>query len=191
MRELIAGEGGSVLVYGSVSPDAVALCCEGLAAPVSVPSGVPVYPVDALPNEAPFDVMRLLPCEPATRAAIQTWAAPRSIDVVETKTPTIDVPAGVKVVAISATSTGSGKTALTRRVARILLAVGKRVVVVRHPLPSLLHWGRFDVSVVRSPDDVRAARPIDEHEELAPIVGTRVPVVTGLDPLSPHRSRCA
>ena len=45
MRELIAGEGGSVLVAGAPSQhDAVALACEGLGAATRTPSGLPVYP---------------------------------------------------------------------------------------------------------------------------------------------------
>src|SRR5437764_1425806 len=50
-RNLIAGEGGSVLVRAATRPDVVALACEGLSAPTSTPSGVPVYPADAIPTE--------------------------------------------------------------------------------------------------------------------------------------------
>ena len=181
MRELIAGEGGSVLVFGSTCPDAVAFACEGLASAVTVPSGLPVYPIDALPDEAPFDVVRLVACERATRARVEAWAAARGIGAVDAIPEPFESPNDSKIVAVSSTTTGSGKTALTRRIARTLLAVGRDVAVARHPIATLLHWNRFDVSVVRSPAEVRVPRPLDEHEELAPIVGTRAPVATGLD----------
>jgi predicted GTPase len=181
VRELIAGEGGSVLVYGANRADAVLFACEGIAEPVTVPSGLPVVPIDALPDEADIDVVRLLPCESVTRRVVEAWASARSIPVERDHVTRIAAPDATKVVAVSATTTGSGKTAVTRRIARTLLATGKTVAVARHPIPSLLHWGRFDVSVVHSPAEVRIARPIDEHEELAPVVGTRAPVATGLD----------
>jgi len=181
VRELIAGDGGSVLIYGASSPDAVAFACEGIAEPVSVPSGLPVYPIDALPDEADIDVVRLVAGERATHDAVRAWATARGIPVEHAATPKFATPDGTKIVAVSSTTTGSGKTALTRRIARTLLRSGLDVAVARHPIASLLHWGRFDASVVRSPDDVRVVRPIDEHEELAPIVGTRAPVATGLD----------
>src|SRR5207302_8338934 len=90
--------------------------------------------------------------------------------------------APVRVVAIGACWTGSGKTALTRRVARSLLRMGKRVAVVRHPIATLLAWDRFAVSVVRTPPELLADRPLDEREELAPLVGAGLMCATGLDP---------
>jgi predicted GTPase len=181
VRELIAGEGGSVLVYGAQRPDAAAFACEWIGEPATVPSGLPVYPIDALPDEAPFDLVRLVSCERATRDTITAWAGARNIPVEETVVPAVGADGDVATIAVSSTTTGSGKTALTRRIARTLIATGRSVGVARHPIASLLHWGRFDVSVVRSPDEVSAPRPLDEHEELAPVVGTRAPVATGLD----------
>lgn len=181
MRELIAGEGGSVLVYGSVSPNAVAFACEGVAEQTSVPSGLPVYPIDALPDEAPFDVARLVSAERVTCERVEAWARRRGIAVEHAATPVLAKPDGVKVVAVSAITTGSGKTALSRRIVRTLGRSGRTVAVARHPIASLLHWDRFDVSVIRSPGDVRVPRPIDEHEELAPVAGTGVAIATGLD----------
>lgn len=180
MRELIAGEGGSVLVFGSTCPDAVAFACEGVGRTTAVPSGLPVFDTEALPEIA-VDVVRLVECEPRTRARVEAWASARGIELTRATPAKIATPDGTKIVAVSATSTGSGKTALTRRISRTLLRSGLTVAVARHPIASLLHWSRFDVSVVRSPDEVRVPRPLDEHEELAPVVGTRAPVATGLD----------
>src|SRR5438445_678644 len=43
--------------------------------------------------------------------------------------------ANVPVIAVTAVRTGSGKSQTTRRLAQILMAHGKKVVVVRHPMP--------------------------------------------------------
>ncbi|MEA2516181.1 MAG: hypothetical protein QOG16_19, partial [Actinomycetota bacterium] len=45
------------------------------------------------------------------------------------------IKANVPVVAVCAVRTGSGKSQTTRAVTRILKAAGKRVAVVRHPMP--------------------------------------------------------
>jgi predicted GTPase len=45
------------------------------------------------------------------------------------------LPSTRPVVAVCATRTGAGKSQTTRRVAEILKAMGKRVVVIRHPMP--------------------------------------------------------
>ncbi len=182
MRELIAGEGGSVLVAGATSSSAVALACEELGEATATPSGIPVYPTHALPEDLDVGAVRLVACERSTEHVVRAWAARRNVEVAAHEVTAMRAPSGLRVVAVSAPSTGSGKTALTRRVARTLARSGVGVAVLRHPIASLLHWNRFDVSVVRTPPDVSAPRPVDEREELAPVVGTGVHVVTGLDP---------
>jgi predicted GTPase len=183
MRELIAGEGGSVLVTAA-SSDAVALACEGLAGPAKTPSGVPVFPVDRIPSDLDVDRVSLLPCEPATAAAIEVWAESHGgVQVVREAVPILSPPDRIRVVAVSSATTGSGKTALTRRVARALLRSGVRVACARHPIASLLSWHRFDASVISRPDVLsHAPRPLEEREELAPLVGAGISVATGLDP---------
>ncbi len=184
MRELIAGEGGSVLVEGSQSPDVVALACEGLGATTLTPSGIPVYPIDSLPDHLDVDRVRIVSCEERTRTRLLAWAKGVEViaEVIERSDVRFGVPPGVRVVTVSASSTGSGKTALTRRVARTLLRSGVSVVVARHPIANLLLWDRFGASVVRTPPEVNADRPLEEREELAPVVGAGIAVVTGLDP---------
>jgi predicted GTPase len=182
MRELIAGDGGSVLVAGATSETVVALTCEDLGETAMTPSGVPVYPTHALPDDLTVEVVRLVECERSTADSVRAWAHRHNIDVIEDRVAVRRAPPGLRVVAISAASTGSGKTAVTRRVARTLARSGVDVAVLRHPMPSLLHWGRFDAGVVRTPPEVNVSRPIDEREELGPVVGTGVHVVTGLDP---------
>jgi len=167
-----------VLVRAAATTDVVALACEGLPAATKAPSGIPVFPADAIPRDLDVDRVELLPCEATTRTAVTAWADGR--EVVDVHAEPVRAPC--RVVAVSAQSTGSGKTALSRRVARSLLRMGKRVAVVRHPLASLLAWDRFNASLVRTPPELLGPRPLDEREELAPLVGAGIVCATGLDP---------
>ncbi len=182
MRELIAGEGGSVLVTAA-SSDAVALACEGLAGPAETPSGLRVFPADRIPADLDVDRVRLQPCESATAAAIESWAESRGVPLAREAAPVLSPPDGIRVVAVSSATTGSGKTALTRRVARALLRSSVRVACARHPIANLLLWDRFEASVISSPDALsHSARPLEEREELAPLVGAGISIASGLDP---------
>jgi predicted GTPase len=178
VRELIAGEGGSVLVAAASSADVVALACEGLAQATTAPSGLPVYPMDAIPVDLKVDQVRILPCEPPSRDALSSWLIGHDGWILEEDISPFPSP-GVPVITVSAASTGSGKTALTRRVARTLARSGVRVAVVRHPIAGLLLWDRFDPRIVRTPPELMG--PIEEREELAPLLGAGIPVVSGLD----------
>jgi predicted GTPase len=179
--ELIAGEGGSVLVAAATSTHATALACEGLAAATETPSGTPVYPADRLPPDLGVGRVRVLACEPSTRETVGSWASQRGIEVIEDEPPVVYAPPGVRIAAVSAVSTASGKTALVRRVARTLLRSGVGVAVARHPIADLLAWDRFDPVIVGGPSELAGPRPIAEREELAPVVGAGVPVIVGLD----------
>jgi predicted GTPase len=181
MRTLIAGEGGSVLVAAATNAEASALACEGLGHATHAPSGLPVYPADALPDDLDVDEVVVLHCEAWTRERIVAWAEAHAKPVRSESVNVLPAPDGVRVVAVSAPSTGSGKTATVRRVARALRASGMSVAVARHPIANLLLWGRFSPAVMRSPGDLSTPRPLEEREELAPLVGAGIPVVTGLD----------
>jgi predicted GTPase len=181
MRDLIAGEGGGVFALAATR-GAQALACEGLGSPTHAPSGVPVYPVDALPDALDVERVVLVACERQTRAVVGAWGRGHGSAVVEAVPDRLPKPDGVRVVAVTAASTASGKTALTRRVARTLSRSGVRVCVARHPIANLLLWDRFDTTVVRTPDELRSPRPLEEREELAPLVGASIPVAVGLDP---------
>lgn len=164
----------------ATDPTVQALACEGLVAPTRVPSGVVAYPVDRLPDELDVDRVTLVDAERSTAQAIASWASARGVELVE-HVPTPLGADGVRVVSVSALSTGSGKTATVRRVAKALRASGVSVAVARHPIANLLAWDRFSTTVVRSPDALAAERPLEEREELAPLVGAGIPVAVGLD----------
>ena len=89
--------------------------------------------------------------------------------------------ANVPVIAICAVRTGSGKSQTTRRVAGILLAHGKKVVVVRHPMP----YGDLASQAVERfatyADLDRYETTIEEREEYEPHIDKGTVVYAGVD----------
>jgi predicted GTPase len=85
------------------------------------------------------------------------------------------------VVAICAVRTGSGKSQTTRRVAQLLRDDGKRVAVLRHPMP----YGDLTKQVVQrfaTYEDLNAADPtIEEREEYEPHLAEGNLVFAGID----------
>ena len=89
--------------------------------------------------------------------------------------------AAVPVVAVCAVRTGSGKSQTTRAVSRIVGAAGKRVAVVRHPMP----YGDLVKQAVQrfeTYDDLVAADcTIEEREEYEPHLANGSIVYAGID----------
>jgi predicted GTPase len=85
------------------------------------------------------------------------------------------------VVAVCAVRTGSGKSQTSRRIGRILLDAGLRVVLVRHPMP----YGdleRMRVQRFGTQADIDAAGPtIEEREEYEAPVASGMVVYAGVD----------
>jgi predicted GTPase len=85
------------------------------------------------------------------------------------------------VVAVCAVRTGAGKSQTTRRVAEILKAAGKQVVVVRHPMP----YGDLVVQAVQRfakiEDLARQKCTIEEMEEYEPHLARGSIVYAGVD----------
>jgi predicted GTPase len=85
------------------------------------------------------------------------------------------------VVAVCAVRTGSGKSQTTRRVAQILRAAGKRVAVLRHPMP----YGDLTKQAVqrfeRYEDLDAAEATIEEREEYEPHLAEGNLVFAGID----------
>ncbi len=89
--------------------------------------------------------------------------------------------AGVPVVAICAARTGSGKSQTSRYVASILSGWGKRVVVIRHPMPygdlvkqAVQRFGSYD-------DLEKHDVTIEEREEYEPHIAAGRVVYAGVD----------
>jgi predicted GTPase len=85
------------------------------------------------------------------------------------------------VVAVCAVRTGAGKSQTTRRVAEVLRDGGRRVVVIRHPMP----YGDLSRHVVQrfaTYDDLDAAEcTIEEREEYEPHLAQGNVVYAGID----------
>jgi predicted GTPase len=156
-----------------------------LAGPL-YPEGIPIHPEESLEelvadlkvDEVVFsysDVSHATVMHLASRAlaagADYTLLGPRSTFV------TSRVP----VVAVCAVRTGSGKSQTTRAVSRILGAAGKRVAVVRHPMP----YGDLVSQAVQrfaTYEDLDAADcTIEEREEYEPHLANGSIVYAGVD----------
>jgi predicted GTPase len=91
------------------------------------------------------------------------------------------VEASVPVVSITATRTGAGKSPLTQWIARSLTDAGKRVAVIRHPMP----YGNLAVQRVQcfvKPEDLDQQNcTIEEREEYEPYVDMGIPIYAGVD----------
>jgi predicted GTPase len=85
------------------------------------------------------------------------------------------------VVAVCAVRTGSGKSQTTRRVAKLLREDGKRVAVIRHPMP----YGDLNQQAVqrfaRYEDLAAADATIEEREEYEPHLAEGNLVFAGID----------
>ncbi|MEJ2383596.1 MAG: hypothetical protein P8Y54_04275 [Xanthomonadales bacterium] len=85
------------------------------------------------------------------------------------------------VVSITATRTGAGKSPLTQFLARYLTDQGKRVAVIRHPMP----YGNLQMQAVQrfaTPEDLDEQEcTIEEREEYAPYVEMGIPIYAGVD----------
>ncbi len=83
------------------------------------------------------------------------------------------------VVAVTGVRTGVGKSPTTRRVAEVLHKLGKKVVMVRHPMP----YGPWEpVQRFATMDDLKLHHStIEEMEEYAPIIASGDVVYAGVD----------
>jgi len=86
-----------------------------------------------------------------------------------------------KVVAITATRTGAGKSPLTQWLAKSLLAAGVRVATLRHPMP----YGNLQAQAVQrfaEPADLdRYECTIEEREEYEPYIRQGLVIFAGVD----------
>ncbi len=91
------------------------------------------------------------------------------------------LPSSKPVVSVCAVRTGCGKSQTTRRVAQVLRDMGKKVVVVRHPMP----YGDLEKQAVQrfaDFDDLdRYECTIEEREEYEPHLRKETVVYAGVD----------
>jgi len=86
-----------------------------------------------------------------------------------------------QVVAVCAVRTGCGKSQTTRRVCEIVNGLGKRAVVVRHPMP----YGDLRSQIIQRystyEDFEKHQCTIEEREEYEPLVEQGIVVYAGID----------
>jgi predicted GTPase len=91
------------------------------------------------------------------------------------------LPAAKPVIAVCAVRTGCGKSPTTRKICEILRRLGKKTVVVRHPMP----YGDLRRQVVQRfaafGDFARHRLTIEEREEYEPLVEQGIVVYGGID----------
>lgn len=89
--------------------------------------------------------------------------------------------ADVPIVAVCAVRTGAGKSQTTRKVAKLLRAAGKQVVVVRHPMP----YGDLRKQICQRfesrADMDKHECTIEEREEYEPHIDNGIIVYAGVD----------
>ncbi len=150
------------------------------------PGGIPIYPESKLPElirgkavqEVVFAYSDIPHEEVMHKASIVlsneadfTLLGNRSIRLRSTK----------PVVSVLAVRTGSGKSQTTRRVAAIFKEMGKKVAVIRHPMP----YGDLlaeEVERFETYDDLdRYHTTIEEREEYEPHIDSGTVVFAGVD----------
>lgn len=150
------------------------------------PEGIPVYPETELTHlirENKVDLVALsysdIPHVTVMHKA--SIAMAEGADFILIGAPYTMLKAEKPVVAVCAVRTGCGKSQATRKVCEILRDYGKKVVVVRHPMP----YGDLRAQVVQRfsqyEDFEKHHCTIEEREEYEPIVDQGMVVYAGVD----------
>jgi predicted GTPase len=150
------------------------------------PDGIPIYPEEELGelivNEKIDQVVFAysdVPHEYVMHKASQVLAAGADYRLMGANSTMLE--SSKPVIAICAVRTGSGKSQTTRRVSDILQAMGRKVVVVRQPMP----YGNLLAQVCQRYGDYedldRYDCTIEEREEYEPHIARGVVVYAGVD----------
>lgn len=164
---------------------------EGRVYPASIaggnyPEGIPIYPEEELPQLIKkYDVDQVVFAysdvshETVMHKASQVLACGADFRLMGPKNTMIKSQA--KVLAITAVRTGSGKSQTTRYCAQILSKMGKKVAIIRHPMP----YGNLADQVVQrfaSYEDLDVHHcTIEEREEYEPHIDLGLVVYAGVD----------
>ena len=150
------------------------------------PDGIPIHPEDELPaliktHGADLVVFSYSDVEYAYLGHRAAIANANGADFMLLGAENTMLTSKVPVVAICAVRTGSGKSQTTRRVAQILRDRGKRVVVIRHPMP----YGDLATQAVERfatyADLDKYECTIEEREEYEPHIDKGTVVYAGVD----------
>jgi predicted GTPase len=164
---------------------------EGRAYPAELagelyPNGIPIEPESRLAqiiNERNVDVVVFAYSDVSNQHVMERSALVNAAgaDFMLLGTAATMIEAEKPLISITATRTGSGKSQTTRRVCEILNQRGRRVVVIRHPMPygDLVkqEWQRFQSYA----DLDRYECTIEEREEYEPHLDNGTIVYAGVD----------
>ena len=150
------------------------------------PNGIDIYPesqLDELIKKFDVDLVVFsysdVPHEYVMHRASQAMVAGASFMLLGPKQTMVE--SSKPVIAVCASRTGSGKSQTTRRVVEILREIGKKVVVVRHPMP----YGDLVAQKVQrfaTYDDLDYHKcTIEEREEYEPHIDRGAVVYAGVD----------
>ena len=150
------------------------------------PDGIPVYPEEQL-----AELIRKLSVDEVVFAYSDVSFAyiderRRIVENLGAKFSTFDIdatmlPSSKPVIAVTAVRTGCGKSQVSRRITHILKDLGKKPVVVRHPMP-YGNLARQTVQRFATFDDLDAHEcTIEEREEYEPHLRNGVIVYGGTD----------
>lgn len=150
------------------------------------PNGIPIYPESALEtlivehdvdevimaySDLPYGRVMQLGSRVLAKGADFTLMGPKSTMLTSTK----------PVIAICASRTGSGKSQVSRKIARMLKEQGYRVAAIRHPMP----YGDLSRQVCQRfetyEDLDRQKTTIEEREEYEPHIDNGILVFAGVD----------
>ena len=156
-----------------------------LAGPL-YPAGIPIHPeseLDALVRDLEADEVVFaysdVSHEHVMHVASRTLAAGASFHLLSPAATML--PSTRPVVAVCAVRTGAGKSQTTRRVAALLRDAGRRVAVLRHPMP-YGDLARQAVQRFERYEDLEAAdATIEEREEYEPHLAEGNLVFAGID----------
>jgi predicted GTPase len=152
----------------------------------SYPQGIPIYPEDQLAelirkhkvDLVAFSYSDVTHLEVMHKASL---AMAEGADFTLIGAPYTMLKSKKTVVAVCAVRTGCGKSQTTRKVCEIIRSLGKKVVVVRHPMP----YGDLRKQAAQrysAYEDFKKHRcTIEEREEYEPLVEQGIVVYAGID----------
>lgn len=150
------------------------------------PKGIPIYPEEDLEKLIKkFDVDRVLLCysdlsftEVMSKGS-KILAAGADFELLGPKHTMLK--SRKPVIAVTAVRTGCGKSPTTRYICDILKKHGKKIVVIRHPMP----YGILEKEICERfetyADLDKYKTTIEEREEYEPLIGRGVVVYAGVD----------
>ncbi len=150
------------------------------------PEGIPIYPESELiPLIKKHKIEQVIfaysdvPHEYVMHKASEVLAAGADFRLMGLNTT--QIKSNKPVVSVCAVRTGSGKSQTTRRVAQILTDMGKKVAVIRHPMP----YGDLTKQVVQRFGELadldKHECTIEEREEYEPHIVNDVLIFAGVD----------